>query len=36
MGTYLGVALGEKVPAGGLFEAIGDDEDERKAGLWVG
>lgn len=34
MGTYLGVALGEKVPAGGLFEAICDDEDERKVDLW--
>lgn len=35
MGTYFGVALGEKVPAGGLFEAICDDENERKADLWV-
>jgi hypothetical protein len=36
MGTYLGVALGEKVPPGGLFEAIGDDEDGKKVYLWVG
>ena len=34
MGTYLGVALGEKVPAGGLFEAICDDGGERKVDLW--
>ena len=33
-GTYLGVALGEKVAPGGLFEAICDDEDERKANLF--
>ena len=36
MVTYLGVALGEKVaPDGGLFEAICDDENERKATLFV-
>ena len=33
MGTYFGVALGEKVPAGGLFEAIYDDVDKRKVYL---
>ena len=36
MGTYLGVALGEKVAPGGLFEAIGEDENERKAALLFG
>jgi hypothetical protein len=32
---YLGVALGEKVALGGLFEAIGEDENEWKATLLV-
>ena len=31
--TYLGVALGEKVAPGGLFEAICEDENKRKVTL---
>ena len=36
MGTYLGVALGEKAALGGLFEAIIEDKNERKGTLWCG
>ena len=31
MGTYFGVALGEKVAPGCLFEAIFEDENERES-----